>query len=368
MKTNQELLNERTERFTKTLALEKADRAPIILMIDGFCAVHTGVKMSDFCSSVKRSNEVMLDSIKRLGNVDGVTAAFAVGPIFPLIFMAKVKVPGRELPENMLWQLDESEMMTPEDYDTIINKGWGNFMPDYLINRLGFDLPGAAEQLSYSPQAIQNFNDAGYVVYSPLVTITVNEYLSGGRSMSKFMRDLYKMPDKVEAALEVIQKESLEQLRQQVRAIKPTVVFVSPARGASEFFAPKLWERFVWKYLKETADMIIEEGAICDIHADGNWERDLDYFLDFPKGKIVFECDGATDIYKIKEKLGDKYCIKGDIPAALMVLGTPDEVYNFCRKRIEDMGTGYILSNGCTCPMNAKLENVEAMIAAATGK
>lgn len=368
MKTNQELLNERTERFMKTLALEKTDRAPIILMIDGFCAAHTGVKLAEFCTSIKRSNEVMVDSIKQLGDVDGVTAAFAVGPIFPMIFMAKVKIPGRELPDDMLWQLDEAEMMTPEDYDTIINKGWSSFMPDYLKNRLGFDFEGALEQLSYAPQAVKNFNDEGYLVYSPLVTITVNEYLSGGRSMSKFMRDLFKIPDKVEAALEVIQKENLEQLRQQIRMIKPAVVFVSPARGASEFYSPKLWERFVWKYLKETADMIIEEGAVCDIHCDGNWERDLDYFKSFPKGKVVFECDGATDIYKIKEKLGDRLCIKGDVPAGLMVLGTPDEVYNFCTKRIQDMGQGYILSNGCTCPVNAKLENVKAMIAAATGK
>jgi uroporphyrinogen-III decarboxylase len=37
-------------------------------------------------------------------------------------------------------------------------------------------------------------------------------------------------------------------------------------------------------------------------------------------------------------------------------------------KRIQDMGQGFILSNGCTCPVNAKLENVKAMIAAATGK
>jgi hypothetical protein len=368
MKTNQELLNERTERFKKTLALEKADRTPIILMIDGFCAVHTGVKLSEFCTSIQRANEVMVDSITKLGDVDGVTAAFAPGPVFPLIFMARVKLPGRELADDMLWQLDEAEVMTPEDYDTILNKGWSSFMADYLINRLGFDLEGTLEQLAYGGQAVQNFNDAGYLVYSPLVTITVNEYLSGGRSMAKFMRDLFKMPDKVEAVLEVIQKESLEQLRQQVRAIKPTVVFVSPARGASEFYSPKLWERFVWKYLKETADMLIEEGVICDIHCDGNWERDLDYFKSFPKGKAVIECDGATNIYKIKEKLGDRLCIKGDVPAGLMVLGTPDEVYKFCRKRIEDMGQGYILSNGCTLPINAKLENVEAMIAAATGK
>lgn len=368
MKTAPELLVERVDRLKKTLALEKTDRTPIILMADAFCAKHMGVKLSEMCKGVKASNRIMLESTKELGDIDGVNGAFAAGPIFPLIFMARVKLPGRELPDDMLWQLDESEMMTVEDYDTIINKGWNSFMPDYLINRLKIDLGGIGADLANVPEAVKNFEDAGYYVYSPIVTITINEYLSGGRSMAKFMRDIYKMPDKVEAVLEVIQKESMEALRQQIRAAKPTVVFVSPARGASEFYSPKLWERFVWKYIKETADMVIEEGAVCDIHCDSNWERDLDYFKAFPKGKVVFESDGTTDIYKIKEKLGGTMCIKGDVQAGKLVLGTPDEIYNYCTKLIKDMGTGFILSNGCSLPPNAKVENVKAMIAAATGK
>jgi uroporphyrinogen-III decarboxylase len=143
---------------------------------------------------------------------------------------------------------------------------------------------------------------------------------------------------------------------------------MSPARGASEFFAPKLWKRFIWKYLKETVDVIIEEGAIADIHIDSNWERDLSFFREFPKAKCVFETDSATDIHKIKEVLGDHMCIKGDVPAAKLALGTPDEVYNYCKQLINDMGPGFILSSGCSIPPNAKLENVKAMISAATGK
>jgi uroporphyrinogen-III decarboxylase len=129
-----------------------------------------------------------------------------------------------------------------------------------------------------------------------------------------------------------------------------------------------LWERFVWKYLKATADVIIEEGAAADLHIDGQWERDLDYFKAFPKGKCVFESDGVTDIYKIKEALGDRMPIKGDVSAVLTSLGTPDEVYNYCTRIIRDIGPGLILSSGCSLPPNAKVENVKAMIAAATGR
>ncbi|MDF2569925.1 MAG: methylcobalamin:coenzyme methyltransferase [Sporomusa sp.] len=368
MKTNQELLNERISRVQKAIALEKPDRTPVVIQTDGFCATHMGVKMSEFCSSLERSNEVMLESAKALGDFEGFDAAFVAGPIFPLIFMTKVKMPGRELPDDSLWQLDERELMTVEDYDTIINKGWSPFMRDFVINRLGVDFDDIMAQLAGTPQMVKKFEDAGYMIYSPIVATAVTELLGGGRSLPKFVRDLYKIPDKVEAVLDVIQQESLAILRQQMRATKSSIVFISPARGASEFYAPKLWERFVWKYLKETADVILEEGAVVNLHIDSDWERDLKYFKTLPKGRCVFETDGATDIYKIKEVLGDHMCIKGDVPAAKLSLGTPDEVYNYSSKLIKDMGPGFILSSGCSVPINAKVENVKAMILAAIGK
>jgi len=179
---------------------------------------------------------------------------------------------------------------------------------------------------------------------------------------------MYRIPDKVEAVIDVIQQETINDLRQQIRATNSKIVFISPARGASEFYSPKLWERFIFKYLKEVAEAILEEGAVVNFHMDSNWERDLEYFRVFPKGRCVFEADGATDIYKIKEVLGDRMCIKGDVPAAMLTLGTPEEVYNYCSRLINDMGPGFILSTGCAIPVNAKVENVKAMIAAASGK
>lgn len=368
MKTSQELFRERTERIKKAVALEKPDRTPVVLAADSFCAMHMGVKMSDFCSSLKYSNEVILNSVKALGEVDGTAAPVAGAVFFPFIFAAKVKMPGRELPDNALWQLDEAEVMTREDYDTILNKGWGPFFGEYLTTRLGVPMGEIMGELSQMPQFVKNFEDVGYVIYNSVGTSTVNELLGGGRSMSRFIQDLYKIPDKVEAVLDVIQKESMESLRQQIRAAKPQVVFLSPARGASEFFSRKLWERFVWKYIKGAVEAIVEEGAVANIHIDGNWERDLEYFRMLPKGKCVFETDGATDIYKIREVLGGHICIKGDVPAAKLSLGTPDEVYDYSTKLIQEMGPGFILSSGCSVPPNAKVENVKAMIAAATGK
>ncbi|SDE31255.1 uroporphyrinogen decarboxylase family protein [Sporomusa acidovorans] len=368
MKTPQELLQERKERLKKTIAFEQTDRTPVIIAGDAVFARHVGMKLSEFVSNMKASHQAILSSFKDLGDVDGTGSTYATATIFPLIFYSKVKLPGRELPDNTPWQLDERELMTVADYDTILNKGWKAFSDDYLKNRVGFDLDSIREQLKDVPNFIKDFEDAGIVVYSPKASSTVNEFLGGGRSFPKFMRDMFKMPDKVEAVLDVILEENLAELRQQIRAIKPMVVFMSPARGASEFYSPKIWQRFVWKYLKAAAEAIIEEGAIADLHIDGNWERDLEFFKTLPKHKCIFESDGATNIYKVREVLGDHMCIKGDVPAAMLALGTPDDVYNYSTKLIKDMGKGFILASGCTIPPNAKFENVKAMVAAASGK
>ena len=367
MRTSQELLQERKTRIRRAIALEKNDRPPVVLQMDAFCARHMGVKLSEFTGSIQRSHEVMLASIKNLGNADASERAFGGSHIFlPMSYMSRIKLPGRDLPDDNMWQMDEHELISIEDYDVILSKGWPEFFADFLKNKLNINLEAVMCEMAASTRMMAAFEEAGYAIYTPVAFTLINECLGGGRSMAKFMRDLYKIPDKVEAVLDVIQEDQLKKVGPAIKAAQAEVVFVSPSRGASAFFAPKLWERFVWKYLKKIGDAIIAEGAVINVHADGDWERDLEHFREFPKGKCVFEADHGTDMYKLKEKIGDWCAIKGDVPAALLACGTPDEVYRYCKTLIKDMGDGFILSSGCTIPDNAKVENVRAMISAAT--
>lgn len=368
MRTNHDLYNERSTRIKKAIAMEKPDRTPFVPMADAFCATHMGVKISDFCSDIELSNQTIVNSLSALG-VDGSEMPFSYATITSFYQLAKVKMPGRELPENALWQIDEAEMMIVDDYDTILNKGYGEFFSDYILNRLGLTFEPAQVVKNYGNRGYRNLEEAGIVPYAgAVIGMLPSDMLAGGRTMGKYLKDLYRIPDKVEAVQDVLLEVNLETLRNQIRADKPLTVFVGAARGASEIYSPKLWERFIWPYLKREIETIIEEGAIAHLHLDGNWERSLEYFRDFPKGKCVFGPDGGTDIYKVKEVLGDRMCIKGDVSPALLTLGTPEEVYNYSSRLINDMGNGFILAPACTLPINAKLENVKAMISAATGK
>ncbi|WP_094602639.1 hypothetical protein SPSIL_051810 [Sporomusa silvacetica DSM 10669] len=261
--------------------------------------------------------------------------------------------------------------MTVEDYDTILDKGFTPVAMDIVNNRLRDKdiMKKFLAFLDYAPKAAQEWVDHGIVPFCPLVIPLPFDEFTGARTMAKFYKDIFKMPDKVEAALKIRLAEDLEMLRNTIPVVKPVTVFVGGTRSASEFISPKIFERFVWPYLKEMVETIVEMGSYADLHFDANWERDLEYFRALPKGKCIFASDSATNIYKLKEKLGDHMCLKGDVPASLLTLGTPDEVYKHCTKLISEIGpTGYILSQSCSIPPNAKPENISALMAAAQGK
>ena len=57
--------------------------------------------------------------------------------------------------------------------------------------------------------------------------------------------------------------------------------------------------------------------------------------------------------------------IMGDVPAALFAAGTPDDVYEYVRDLVRDVGpTGLLLCPGCDAPFNTRPENMEAFVAA----
>lgn len=68
-----------------------------------------------------------------------------------------------------------------------------------------------------------------------------------------------------------------------------------------------------------------------------------------------------------REVLDDRMCLMGDVPASLLAFGSASEVYDYTHKLIDDVGsrTGLIVSSGCNTPLNAKAENVDAMVQAA---
>ena len=123
---------------------------------------------------------------------------------------------------------------------------------------------------------------------------------------------------------------------------------------------------YVWPYLQEMVLKTIEAGVTPVLHFDSCWDSELETLKELPARKCVLMLDGSTDMRKAREILDDRMCLLGDVPSSMLAFGTPSEVYDYVTKLIDDVGpkTGLMISSGCDCPLNAKDENVDAMIQA----
>jgi hypothetical protein len=366
MATTQELLEQRKKRIADAIALRTPDRVPCVPLGDAFAARVVGVTIADFCTKPEVAYPTMIKAFTSLGEIDGIQHASYNVSALSTIWLSKVKWPGRDLPEDELWQVEERELMTPADYDAIIADGWGPWLGGF-IERAGlgpeFELFG--RWAGTLPEAFKAWDAVGIPVLSPVIFTIPYEYFCGGRSLRAFILDLHRHPDKVQAAMDATMPALIEQARGVMGALGVTGVWLGGWRSASEFLSPKLWERFVLPYYKQLVDVVLEAGVTPVLHFDSNWTRDLSYFKDFPKGKCVLSLDGMTDIYKAKEVLGGHMCLMGDVPPSMLTLGTPDQVHEYSSKLVRDIGpSGFILAQGCCIPPDAKPENVAAMIAA----
>jgi uroporphyrinogen-III decarboxylase len=368
---NNALFGERLARIQKVVNLEPVDRVPVVYMGVAFAPRYMGVSMKDFCADPELALQANLNAIERLGGLDGVNLAGGgrITPILTGLWASKLGVPGRDLPDDSLWQVREAEVMTQADYDTIIAKGWMGFFAEYLPRVIDpsefFEAMGWLEANGMRIQQLHMERGLVVVCNAPIQVTIPFEYLCGGRSMSKFFFDLYRIPDKVEAVMEVMLAETLAQ----IEALPPIPgiagTWVGGWRSASALIAPKLWDRFVWPYCVKIIEAHVAKGYTPVLHWDQDWTRDLGRLKDLPAKKCILNPDGMTDMKKFKEQAGDHMAMMGDVPASLLVTGTPEDVDTYVKELIELFeGRGLIVCPGCDAPINAKPGNIKALIEA----
>jgi uroporphyrinogen-III decarboxylase len=283
--------------------------------------------------------------------------------------MAKVRVPGIDLPPDAMWQVDEMELMTREDYDLILDRGWPTFFEAFMKERIFDDVPPDRLPPLWKLLDVRGrWSEHGVPVLSGGDVTTPFELLCGARSLEPFCFDLAEMPDKVEAVMNAVVPHLATDTVRHAKERGYPAVWIGGWRGAPNLFSPDMWRRFVWPYFRRLVYEVVDAGLIAILHLDSDWTRELTHFRELPKGKCIMALDGETDIFKAKEVLGDHLCLMGDVPASMLFLKTPEAVHRYCRRLIQELGPeGFILQSGCDIPTNAKLENVQAMVAASRG-
>ena len=362
------------EKLERAIRLQPTPEIPVYPHIVTFAGRCAGITQAELFSSNKAWLAACDKTFQKVGKPDVV---FPMNPLDTAYTESmRVKLPGRELGPDEPFQFVEEEVMQVSDYDVIIEKGWSAWNTEFMKKIQNPPLHGKLGSLKVvwgfikagmnTGKNIKYWKQQGMPVMFHTGVAPPFDIFSLSRSLRPFYRDLFDMPDKIKKAVEVGTDAMIAMGIANVKRAKGDRVAMFAMRSSASFLSPKLFDEISFPSIKRMVEGYHKAGLVSVIHCDGNWDRMLPRFLELPRASCVVELDGATDIRKAREVLAGHLCIKGDVHHALLSLGAKEEVEKYCRELIEFMGHdgGFILGSGCEVPINAKPENVAALIAA----
>jgi uroporphyrinogen-III decarboxylase len=364
------------ERLWAAIRLEKPDRVPVIpSLLPEPAARLTGHTQEQ----IARDNRVAVDAVFQVfdahGGWDNPYPAAATphqlqaSGVYPM----KMRIPGEHLSSDDTFQLDEQEILRPEDYHTVSEIGMDRFYREDYLWRVAEierdELPGTLQELAagfgrFLAECSERDTRPLFMAHGFHAFFS----LSLMRSMVPFTQDLYYDPEPVERALRRLTADLIPSRIAMVKQSGVDLCTLTEERASAYFYPPAVFERFWWPYTREIVEAFWSEGIITLFHLDQCWDQNVPYFRDLPRGSAILELDSTTDIFAAKDVLRGHLCLRGDVSASLLSLGDPEDVSAYCRKLIDEVGGdgGFILGSGCSVPPTVTAENFRSMIE--TGK
>jgi hypothetical protein len=208
----------------------------------------------------------------------------------------------------------------------------------------------------------QELEDFGFPEYTHNRALAPFDSISDHlRGMRGSMLDMYRQPDKVLEACDVILKKTVAQMKAAIPG-KNNRVGIPLHRGAAGFMSIKQFEKFYWPSLKGLIKALVDHGYTPCVAFEGDYTNRLEYLLELPKGKVLAHFD-TTDLYRAKDVLRGHLCIAGNVPVSILQTGTPDDVAAVVKKQIDYAGKdgGYILST--RSPLDdARADTIKALM------
>lgn len=388
-KTPEQLLAERTKRMQDALALRKPDRIPIQLGFGYMLAEMGGITRQEQTENSEKAQE-LLEQAALYYEPDAAMGLFNT-PFASLILGDRsTRWPGHGLPPDGSFQFVEDEFMKPEDYDDFlydpadwgIRKYWPRVftkleglaaLPPLAFSNFGhYGLPllatlnkepvaSALRALADAVEAqgkaddvvmrsVQRMTELGFAL--PLFVGSILEapfdFMSDTlRGMRGIMLDMLRRPEKLLAAMEKCLGFQLEYAINFRKATGLKMCFIPLHRGSDGFMSLAQFEKFYWPTLKEMQEVLVENDIIPFVFYEGVWDQRLKYLAELPKGKTagLFQ---FSDIFKVKEVLGDVMCIAGGMRNSLLQAGTAEEVRDWTKKVCEVVGKdgGFVMTTG----------------------
>jgi len=184
------------------------------------------------------------------------------------------------------------------------------------------------------------------------------------RGLLQTAMDVVERPDELEEILDKMIDISVECTIASAKASGAPAVMIPLHGGVDEFMSPANYRRFYWKGLNALMTALSSNGILPYIFCEGNYNSRLENLAEFTGEKAVFMFE-KVDMKKVKDILGKKFCICGNVPAALLAFGKPEQVTEEVKKLLDICapGGGFIMDTSIEIT-SAQPCNVEAFFEA----
>jgi len=405
-KTPEELYQEREKRFNDAIQLKVPDRVPIALFCTFFGARYGGLTcqeaMYDYDKLAEASRKAIVDF-----DPDVYMTPFPIvsmGPLLEMLGDRRFKWPGHGVSVNSTYQYVEAEYMTADEYDAFIADPTDYILRTHIPRVLGTLEP--LKTLPYIPGLFYLTMDVALPMAfaNPQVTQALETLARAGQESFKMisrgaafdkemaglgfppmfssfgwapfdyigdlfrgtrgvMLDMYQRPDKILEAMDKITPAIINTAIGTAQMLGIPRCFIPLHKGIDGFMSPKQFDTFYWPTLKKLILALIDQNIVPIVLWEGDCTSRLETIADIPKGKAIYWFE-RTDMHRAKEVLDGKVCIMGLMPSAVMCIGSPQDVRDYCKRLIDVVGKGggYILNGDIGIPDEAKPENVRAMV------
>ena len=406
----------RQKRLEDAFNLIQPDRVPVApLTLHYYPTRVRGISNKDAMYQWDRRLQVLKElTIEHDWDAAPPAAAVSAAQLWDLLGLQQVKWPGNNLSDNLPFQWVEKEYMLQSEYDEMladpngfaVKKLWPRIattmeplsilyqtsrnlpllsvadpytFPGFLggmISQLGLKnlleklLEITRETEKYG-QLMANYAGEMMALGYPFVVGAhvfcafdwISDCLRGLRGTSM---DMYQVPDKLLATINMLIPSTIYGAVAMSRQSGVNGAAIYLHRGSAGFMSDSQFAKFYWPCLKALILGLIDAGIRPIVYTEGNYTPRLKYFQELPPRKFVMHYQDV-DRRLAQKVLGNIACFWGNVPAALMCTGTPQQVEEDVKELIDIFAgnAGLIIDSSVGIPDEAKLENVQAMSDAA---
>jgi hypothetical protein len=399
----EQLYGERAKRVRDVIELREPDRVPFMVLVEPH-------DYSGISKSAAYYDPITLKRTMRKMAVD--LEPDMSEPGFPACGAAMTELdvrnciwPGGPKSADYDYQFIEGEYMKADEYDLFLNDPSGFMLCRYLPRVYGALAPLAklppldnmlmglemltpmfaspeflemAKHLAQAGRHVEEFRKsvgdaheelaqlgfppfarfaAGGVGGAPFDTVT-----SFLRGMKGSMLDMYRQPDKLLRACEVILERRI------ARAVPadsntrdyPPRVGMPLWRGDPVFMSDGQFKKFYWPGLKKSLQTHVDLGYVPVPFFESKFGDRLEYMLELPKGKILASIE-AADAVRAKEILGGHTSLLVRCPNTCK-LWSLAQLETFIKELIDKCGKGGGLIIVIKMPDKTRIEDMQSML------